>query len=251
MGSETGVSPLYRFVDDESQRVFLASCDIDGYFVDSPQEESGAIGLIGTSMAPDQVPRLLQNVRLQVMDVQGEVIGTYYIGRVDLRAARASERVSGATDVEASFFGYSFPYPWAGKFWQLWAAGHPTELGEWRKFPSESHGSWLHVAQTVWFGSGRNAKRHSEDATCVIDGSGLANIAGFYCALGEAVNGPGGYFGSNLDALADCLASSRSNAAQFRLVWQNFAESQEDIGAGVLGSAISVLREFGVEVDLG
>jgi RNAse (barnase) inhibitor barstar len=251
MGSETGVSPLYRFVDDESQQVFLASCDMKGFFVDSPPKESGAIGLIGTSIAPDQVPRLLQNVQLQVMDVHGEVIGTYYIGRVDLRAARASERVSDATDVEAFFFGHSVPYPWAGKFWQLWAAGRPTELGEWRKFPSESHGSWLHVAQAAWFGSGRNATRYNEDSTCEIDGGGLADIAGFYCALGEAVNGPGGYFGSNLDALADCLASSRSNAVQFRLVWQNFAAAQENIGAGVLGSAISVLREFGVEVDLG
>ncbi|MFH8618151.1 barstar family protein [Streptomyces sp. NPDC017979] len=41
--------------------------------------------------------------------------------------------------------------------------------------------------------------------TYVIDGSTIAGLPDFWRAIGEAVNGPGGYFGSNFDALADCL----------------------------------------------
>ncbi|MFD0592855.1 barstar family protein [Catellatospora coxensis] len=38
-----------------------------------------------------------------------------------------------------------------------------------------------------------------------LDGRFVTDVEGFYCAIGEAVNGPGGYFGWNLDALVDCL----------------------------------------------
>ncbi|WP_336669661.1 barstar family protein [Tsukamurella sp. USMM236] len=38
-----------------------------------------------------------------------------------------------------------------------------------------------------------------------VDGSRVTGAADFYTELGRAVNGPDGYFGSNLDALVDCL----------------------------------------------
>ncbi|MGZ8177676.1 barstar family protein [Williamsia sp. SKLECPSW1] len=38
-----------------------------------------------------------------------------------------------------------------------------------------------------------------------IDGSAISSVQDFYDEIGRAVNGPGGYFGANLDALADCL----------------------------------------------
>jgi hypothetical protein len=37
------------------------------------------------------------------------------------------------------------------------------------------------------------------------EGAHVTDITSYYCALGEAVDGPGGYFGWNLDALAVCL----------------------------------------------
>lgn len=41
--------------------------------------------------------------------------------------------------------------------------------------------------------------------TYVIDGAEVTGLDRFWQVIGAAVNGPGGYFGSNLDALADCL----------------------------------------------
>ncbi|MEC4614920.1 barstar family protein [Tsukamurella tyrosinosolvens] len=41
--------------------------------------------------------------------------------------------------------------------------------------------------------------------TYTVDGSRVTGAADFYTELGRAVNGPDGYFGSNLDALVDCL----------------------------------------------
>ncbi|WNM39128.1 barstar family protein [Micromonospora halotolerans] len=38
-----------------------------------------------------------------------------------------------------------------------------------------------------------------------IDGRRVQTLEDFWRVVGEAVNGPGGYFGRNLDALHDCL----------------------------------------------
>ena len=44
-----------------------------------------------------------------------------------------------------------------------------------------------------------------EPATFRIDGRKIKSVKDFYREIGRSVNGPGGYFGKNLDALADCL----------------------------------------------
>jgi RNAse (barnase) inhibitor barstar len=38
-----------------------------------------------------------------------------------------------------------------------------------------------------------------------LDGRKIKSVKDFYREIGCSVNGPGGYFGRNLDALADCL----------------------------------------------
>lgn len=39
-----------------------------------------------------------------------------------------------------------------------------------------------------------------------IDGRKIKSVKDFYREVGRSVNGPGGYFGRNLDALTDCLS---------------------------------------------
>ncbi|MFD0369693.1 barstar family protein [Streptomyces sp. NPDC127114] len=43
-------------------------------------------------------------------------------------------------------------------------------------------------------------------ATYVLDGTRIRTLEDFWRVIGEAINGPGGYFGRNLDAFADCLS---------------------------------------------
>lgn len=42
-----------------------------------------------------------------------------------------------------------------------------------------------------------------------------------FLALGEAVNGPGGYFGGCVDALADCLRGHFGYTAPATLLWRD------------------------------
>ncbi|WP_228926966.1 barstar family protein [Streptomyces sp. DH7] len=105
--------------------------------------------------------------------------------------------------------------------------------------------------QTAWFASGRSATRYGTGGAAVIDSTAITTRDGFYCALGEAVHGPGGYFGSNLDALFDCLRTARRDeAAPFRLVWRNLAASREALGSDFTERVLALFEECGVETEL-
>ncbi|MFG2137617.1 barstar family protein [Streptomyces sp. NPDC048650] len=67
----------------------------------------------------------------------------------------------------------------------------------------------------------RNLPDSPAGSTFTLDGRYIVDEDSFYCALGEAVNGPGGYFGWNLDALDDCLRGRWGAASPFALDWQH------------------------------
>lgn len=77
--------------------------------------------------------------------------------------------------------------------------------------------------------------RHSTDDSPVtyrIDGRKIKSSNDFYREIGHAVNGPGGYFGRNLDALADCLRGGfgTPEKRQYEFEWQHSALSQPYLG---------------------
>lgn len=66
----------------------------------------------------------------------------------------------------------------------------------------------------------------------VIDGDRTHMLEDFYAVVGEAVNGPGGYFGSNLDALSDCLVGGfgTPDEEDFIFIWVNSDAARKDLG---------------------
>jgi len=69
-------------------------------------------------------------------------------------------------------------------------------------------------------------------ATYVIEGREVTSLERFWRVIGEAVNGPGGYFGSNLDAFADCLRGGYGTPedADFVIVWRDHEASRRALG---------------------
>ncbi|MFJ3787074.1 barstar family protein [Kitasatospora sp. NPDC090091] len=98
-----------------------------------------------------------------------------------------------------------------------------------------------------------------EPPVYVLDGSGVTDRAAFYAALGAALNGPGGYYGSNLDALADCLHGGFGPTPPFTLVWEDAGTARRHLtGTVVIGerrldyfdAILATLRSEGVAVQL-
>lgn len=50
--------------------------------------------------------------------------------------------------------------------------------------------------------------------------------------MGEAFNGPSGYFGANLDALGDCLGGGYGAAPPFTIVWRDSRIARTHLVAG-------------------
>src|SRR5689334_10175615 len=64
-----------------------------------------------------------------------------------------------------------------------------------------------------------------------IPGEKVTSLETFYELIGEAINGPDGYFGGNLDAFADCLAGGFGTPDEgYSLVWHNSEASRKALG---------------------
>jgi RNAse (barnase) inhibitor barstar len=241
-------APLYRLVEEESRAVLFNSLNVDGFFLDPDGGSSDLVRFLGVPSRYASRQKRLHDAELQVLDIRGEVMGAYYIGEAAVLQERRSN-VSDFLDLDVSFFGYSCPFRHAGEIWRTWARGAPQKRGEWRKLLRGWHPSWLHVVQTAWFHSGRTASRYGSEGPFIIDGSGFQSIESLHCEMGEAINGPGGYFGSNLDALADCLRSS-AGVRSFELIWDNCDLSEEALGEIEINSVVTLMREFKVSLTL-
>jgi RNAse (barnase) inhibitor barstar len=84
-----------------------------------------------------------------------------------------------------------------------------------------------------------------------IDGRKIKSTKDFYREIGIAVNGPGGYFGRNLDALADCLRGGFGTPEDrpYEFVWEHSAQSRRRLPSFV-DSVRGVFEEAGVALIL-
>ncbi|MFF3487781.1 barstar family protein [Streptomyces sp. NPDC002701] len=115
----------------------------------------------------------------------------------------------------------------AEEVWDLWDGGRPAEPGLWSRCGAAGRRHWLTTALDH-----HEADRPDADsgATYHLDGRRIIDVQGFFCALGEAVNGPGGYFGWGLDALADCLRGGWGARRPFTLVWHDAQVARTCLG---------------------
>ncbi|MGK5642393.1 barstar family protein [Streptomyces sp. URMC 126] len=69
-------------------------------------------------------------------------------------------------------------------------------------------------------------------STYVLDGTRIRTLEDFWRVIGEAINGPGGYFGRNLDALADCLSGGMGapDDNDYVVEWCDHKVSREHLG---------------------
>ncbi|MET9127745.1 barstar family protein [Streptomyces sp. NPDC004528] len=115
----------------------------------------------------------------------------------------------------------------AAPVWERWFIGPPGTLGAWTALGTRQRHVWLELVRErdVAFEDrgGRSGR------TYLLDGLHITDEPGLHLALGEAVNGPGGYFGGGLDALVDCLRGRFGYAAPGTLLWRDSATAREHL----------------------
>lgn len=85
-----------------------------------------------------------------------------------------------------------------------------------------------------------------------IDGRKVKSAKDFYREIGRAVNGPDGYFGSNLDALADCLRGGFGTPEDqdFGFDWRHSDVSRRHLPEAFVDSIRDVFDEAGVTLHV-
>jgi RNAse (barnase) inhibitor barstar len=66
----------------------------------------------------------------------------------------------------------------------------------------------------------------------VLDGTQISTLEDFWRVIGESINGPGGYFGRNFDAFADCLRGGfgTPEVDDYVIEWRDHKVSREYLG---------------------
>ncbi|WP_307849283.1 barstar family protein [Micromonospora sp. U56] len=258
----------------ESDAAVAICADIEGVFVDAPSAAHAAT-LLGCLPQPplhhalDALARGAGNpggalrrrrINTSLYSVAEDGVATRVVGaylQASVTGVRPSTLGHGLLDVT---FDTAIVDPMpsgARRIWDLWRAGRPTEPGLWAGYDRE--------LRHQWSGAARAHHRHDRPdnpagSTYHLDGRDITDVEGFYCAIGEAINGPGGYFGWNADALYDCVTGGWGAAWPFRLVWHgagvartrlNSAAGQgEAAAATTFEQLLRWLTEDGIEVEL-
>ncbi|GED90285.1 barstar family protein [Streptomyces sp. 6-11-2] len=198
----------------------------------------------------------LEEAALVIRDDSGEPLARLLLWtRVD--ACHPSAPEAGLIDLELDgrFF---TPVPeHARPVWEQWLAGPPETPGAWAGLDTRRREAWLDVVQERAF----RRPRPDQPAGHVyeLDGRHITDVPGLHLALGEAVNGPGGYFGGCLAALDDCLRGRFGYTSPGTLLWRDAATARQHLSRtltpegqpyDLFAEVLDTLTGGGMRVDL-
>lgn len=259
----------YALTSDEDDSDFWGFAqEAQGLFTPLPDEEgasrvhlAGCLPQGGLLKSVDHVgsPRAVAgNAWFELLDGAGATMGSYFVNEVTVVDVEPSVRGEGLVDLTMTLWCEN-ALAGAEQVWDLIRTGQLNRTGMWHELAPEDRHAWLSVA--LW---SREYQRHGKpDAPAgqvfTLDGRHIADRDTFYCAIGEAINGPGGYFGWNLDALDDCLCGGWGATTPFTLHWDSSAEARarlaERVAVGdhevaLFDLLLEIFEERGVSVIL-
>jgi RNAse (barnase) inhibitor barstar len=248
--------------DGEADPVLAVCADIDGLFADPPTLPPAV--LRGCRPGP-LLQAALSALRPGAAAHRRRVAGRIFMVTPDgtpirMLGPRLAASVTGSrpSALGAGLLDVAFddrvldPKPaGARQIWTTWRSRPPVEPGGWTGLDSILRDEWSGAA----LGHNRYAVPDQPAGTTYhLDGRHVTDLEGFFCAIGEAINGPGGYFGWTADALHDCLTGGWGASTPFRLVWHDAAVARAhlvDPGARhTMDQLVTWLAEDGVEVEL-
>lgn len=150
------------------------------------------------------------------IDGEGDVIGYYYFSMNIPFYFPKGGNIDQQSELELTGTFLMNASKEALAIWEMWREARPAATNLWSTFTEIQRERWLEVTR-LSFMMDQEDKRYevySFDATYVV------YVTSFFCALGEAINGPGGYFGF----LEDCLCGGFGAIPPFTINLKNAAD---------------------------
>ncbi|MGJ6960938.1 barstar family protein [Streptosporangium sp. G11] len=228
----------------------LGEClDVAGVFRKRPTTPVRPVTLIGfRPEAP--LPGVVEGCRItaSVVAIQrdGRIAGGAGVLSATVVSVCPSRLGDGLLDI-ALDGGMEEPTPsGAREIFQMWYDGGPAEPNLWARYDRLLRHEWSGLAASH---RPQGLPDKPAGTTYHLDGRFVTDIDAFYCAIGEAINGPGGYFGWNLGHLDDCLGHGWGAASPFRLVWHHSDVARRHLAPGY-DRPDHRLRDWGPSVEL-
>ncbi|REE94613.1 barstar (barnase inhibitor) [Paenibacillus taihuensis] len=239
----------YSIIDDEDDTV-IGYCNEIEVIKQQDDAVCSVLAILGFQLSDEskKVVKLpLSNFRIHYLNNEGVSLGGYYF------TANRSINLMSLELLDTNSFEISGqfteePMPFAHDIW-LKRRENPKVCGQWVRCSLEEKRAWLQVVRL----SGHSPQSDRTDQLITIDGSLILDLESFYVCLGEAINGPFGYFGDSLDSLSDCLCGGFGLVPPFTLVWRNYHNSFCNGAAnhdGYLTLLLEILTSRGCEVQL-
>ncbi|MFC4055831.1 barstar family protein [Actinomadura syzygii] len=235
--------------------------ELEGFFVPDADDEARHMTLRGVSLRGWLREEILDREKrrvdagtldIYVLNGEGDVIGEYALASAVVEADAA---LLDAGELRLVAAPMNPPHPEAGEVWKLWQQRQPNERGQWVPLSRSRREAWLEAVRlhhSRFYGRYRDKPPNE---TYTLNGRNITDGTSFYLAIGEAINGPGGYFGAGADGLNDCLAGDFGAETPFTLEWPDADVARA--GMGRLPSGIDhfqkvneILTESGVTVLL-
>lgn len=105
------------------------------------------------------------------------------------------------------------------EIWNNWRISPPLKKNEWSSLSEDERRSWLKVVKN--YNINKSECNEMQEGIFHLDGTFVTDYPSFFCALGEAINGPGGYYGFDICSLIDCFYGGFGATAPFTLIWNN------------------------------
>ncbi|NRQ38515.1 hypothetical protein HII36_42820 [Nonomuraea sp. NN258] len=140
--------------------------------------------------------------------------------------------------------------------WDMWRAGGPTQPNLWAKLDRSDRYLWVRAAAIHRI----YAPDKPAGTVYHLDGRHITDYDAFYCAIGEAINGPGGWFGGDLFWLHENAIGDGGATPGFRLIWHDSEVARTHLVPGydrkswapavTFDDLVQCLTEDGVQVEL-
>jgi hypothetical protein len=199
---------------------------------------------------------------IHTVDRHGNEVPTSHMVSATVTATRPSRLGNGLVDIDLDR-GVNDPLPHSAReIWNLWHAGRPLRSNLWSGYDRALRHEWCRAALTHHLG---DRPDRPPGRTYDLDGRYITDLEGFYCALGEAINGPGGYFGWNDQALHECLRGRWGATPPFHLHWHQSDVARRHLIPGydrpsydirlwhpsvTLPDILDILTDAGITVEL-
>jgi RNAse (barnase) inhibitor barstar len=167
---------------------------------------------------------LLGILYVNIHGSDGKIIGSYGIFSYKKIIFHVGAQIT--IDIIVNDFSKSLPY--AIDIWNIWRNSIPTTKNRWKMLKKEEKRAWVEVTRKAHCAAGI-PKKDSTKITIFLNGNNITDIPSFFCAIGEAINGPGGYFGETLEGFEDCLCGGFGLIPPFKLIWKNAEISKKNL----------------------